>query len=91
VLLEGADMSCKLCLSQNQRTFNGETAIHFLGLEGLQKPIVWVFPKLLVCLDCGFAEFAVPEKELRVLLKGTAVEGAVVLEDGRSEKCSRAN
>jgi hypothetical protein len=47
-------------------------AIHFLGLEALKKPIVWVFPELLVCLNCGNAEFAVPEIELRVLAKGDA-------------------
>ena len=72
-------MSCKSCQSQNQRNFNGEIAIHFPGLKGLDKPIVWVFPKLLVCLDCGFAEFTVPERELQVLEQGFPVEGAVVL------------
>ena len=50
--------------------FNGEIAIHFPGLEGLKKPIVWVFPKLLVCLDCGFTEFEIPEAELRQLVEG---------------------
>lgn len=40
------------------------------GLKGLDKPIVWVFPELLVCLDCGMAEFVVPEAELRVLAEG---------------------
>ena len=33
----------------------------------LTKPIVWVFPKVLVCLDCGFAEFAVPDEQLETL------------------------
>jgi hypothetical protein len=33
---------------------------------------VWVFPKLLVCLDCGFTEFAVPESELRQLVESAA-------------------
>jgi len=47
--------------------FNGEIAIHYPGLEGLDKPIVWVFPKLLVCLNCGFTEFAISETELRQL------------------------
>ena len=65
-------MSCKSCESENQRNLNGEIAIHFPGLEGLDKPIVWVFPKLLVCLDCGFTEFAIPESELRQLLGGYA-------------------
>jgi len=60
-------MSCKSCQSQNQRNLNGEIAIHFHGLKGLDKPIVWVFPKLLVCLNCGFTEFVIPDDELRVL------------------------
>jgi hypothetical protein len=63
-------MLCKSCQSQNGREFNGEIAIHSSGLKGLNKPIVWVFPKLLVCLDCGFTEFAIPETELCVLRDG---------------------
>jgi hypothetical protein len=38
--------------------------IHFSGLKYLDNPGVWVFPKLSVCLDCGYSHFAVPEKEL---------------------------
>ena len=67
-------MSCKSCLSEHQSKLNAEVAIHFPGLKGLDKPIVWVFPKLLVCLDCGVTEFSLPERELGVLVKGTAVE-----------------
>jgi len=63
-------MLCKSCRSENQRTLNGEIAIHVPGLDGLRKPIVWVFPKLLVCLNCGFTEFAIPEAELRQLAEG---------------------
>jgi hypothetical protein len=54
-------------------------------LKGLDKPIVWVFPKLAVCLHCGFTEFTLPERELKVLVHGTPVEGAVVL----AEKAAR--
>jgi len=72
-------MICKRCASENQCTFNGEIAIHFPMLKGLDKPIVWVFPKLAICLHCGFTEFNVPERELKVLVHGTPVEGAVVL------------
>src|SRR6202008_1322246 len=68
-------MSCRSCQSGHQSNLNGEIAIHFPGLSGLDKPIVWVFPKLLVCLDCGNAEFSVPESELRVLAKGDAAAG----------------
>ena len=77
-------MPCKSCESNNHRTFNGEIAIHFPGREGLDKPIVWVFPKLVVCLHCGFTEFTVPERELQVLERGTPVEGAVVLVEEHS-------
>jgi hypothetical protein len=60
-------MRCKSCGSQNVRVFKGEIAIHFPGLEGLNEPIVWVFPELHVCLDCGQTEFTVPDGDLRRL------------------------
>jgi hypothetical protein len=73
-------MACKRCDSDNQSTFNGEVAIHFPGLEGLDKPIVWAFPKRVVCLHCGLTEFTLPERELQVLEEGSPVEGAVLAE-----------
>jgi hypothetical protein len=74
----GEYQRCKQCSSQSQKEFNGELAIHFIGLKGLEKPIVWVFPKLHVCLSCGSTEFTVPERDLRVLAEGVAVDGALV-------------
>jgi hypothetical protein len=65
-------MPCKSCGSLNQSKFCGETAIHFPGLKNIDKHVVWIFPELVVCLDCGTAEFAVPEAELRLLAKGDA-------------------
>ena len=65
-------MVCKQCSSDNQSSFTSEVAIHFPGLKGLDKPVVWVFPKHVVSLKCGFTQFTVPEKELRVLVQGTA-------------------
>jgi hypothetical protein len=67
-------MACKRCASDRQGSFNGEIALHFPGLEGLDKPIVWVFPKVVVCLRCGLAEFIVPEGELVVLGQNAAAE-----------------
>jgi hypothetical protein len=58
-------MSCKSCKSEHQSNLSAEVAIHFPGLRGLDEPRVLVFPKLVVCLDCGLAEFEVPETELR--------------------------
>jgi hypothetical protein len=69
-------MACNKCSSENQSTFNSEVAVHFPGLKGLDKPIVWVFPKLAICLDCGFTEFTVPESETRVLREGIGTSTA---------------
>jgi len=55
--------TCKFCSSEKQHSFHGEVALHFRGLDGLNKPIVWVFPEVLVCLNCSFAEFEVPEEQ----------------------------
>lgn len=62
-------MPCKSCGSHQQSRFNAEVAFHFPGLEHLNKPVVFVFPELFVCLNCGKAEFVVPDNELRALGK----------------------
>ena len=46
--------------------------IHFPGLKNIDKPAVWVFAEVVVCLDCGTAKFAVPEEELHQLAKEDA-------------------
>lgn len=83
-----SETACKVC-GHIQKAFGGEVAIHFPGLACLDKPIVWAFPQLLICLDCGFAEFTVPERELKVLRTGAAVEGAVV-SSGESSRRKKA-
>ena len=83
-------MTCKRCGSDGQSVFNGEVAIHFPGPKGLDKPIVWAFPKLAVCLECGYTKFIVPERELSVLVHGTPVEGAIVLAAGTRRKAVAA-
>jgi hypothetical protein len=86
---EADSPSCTSCQSEDQKTFTAEIAIHFPGIEGLNKPIVWVFPKTSVCLDCGIAQFTLPEKELEVLRTGAPVEGAAVWLESRDEKSGR--
>lgn len=69
-------MPCKSCGSVRQKKFIGETGIRSPGPEHIDEPTVWVFPELVVCLDCGMAEFVVPEAELRLLAKrGAAAAG----------------
>ena len=60
-------MVCLSCASSNQADFGAEINIHFPGLRNIDRPTVWAFPKLLVCLDCGFSRFTLPETELRLL------------------------
>jgi hypothetical protein len=75
-------MPCTSCGSNNLSKFWGEIAIHFPGMKDLDKPVVWVFPELVVCLDCGIAQFAVPEAELDQLKKGNAAERPPKKSDG---------
>jgi hypothetical protein len=63
----GIDMPCKSCGSIKQSKFTAEMAIHFPGLKNLDKPVVWVFTEIAICLVCGTAEFTLPESELRRL------------------------
>jgi hypothetical protein len=69
-------MPCKSCGSVNQKKLSAEMGIHSPGLKNIDKPVVWVFPELVVCLDCGNSEFAVPEDDLRLLAKDDAAAGS---------------
>jgi hypothetical protein len=50
--------------------FDAEIAIHFPGREGLDKPLVFVHPKLTVCLNCGQVEFLLSTEEVEQLKDG---------------------
>jgi hypothetical protein len=41
-------------------------------VKGVDRPGVMAFPTLVVCLDCGFSEFAIPQAELHLLRKQEA-------------------
>ena len=62
-------MSCTLCTSGRQAEFATEVNIHLPGLTNADKPGIFVFPKLLVCLNCGFSGFMTPASELAVLAR----------------------
>ena len=55
--------------------FTAEIALHFKGLKNIDKPHVFIFPELIVCLDCGIAEFVVSDKELSQLKDSRAASG----------------
>jgi hypothetical protein len=41
--------------------------VHPRGLKNLGNPGVWIFPKLSVCLGCGYSWFTFPKTELLLL------------------------
>lgn len=59
-------MPCTSCRSKNLRRFKGQIAIRYPGLEKADGPPVWVFPELVLCLDCDNALFTVPGASLRL-------------------------
>jgi hypothetical protein len=71
-------MSCKQCDSEQTKTFPAEVAIRFAGVNSLEKPIVFVFANLVVCLRCGLTEFRVPANELSVLVTGNPVPEVMI-------------
>jgi DNA-binding CsgD family transcriptional regulator len=60
-------MACGRCGSHHQREFSAEIYIHLLYPRDSNTPPILAFPKLLVCLYCGFTSFTVPEGQLRLL------------------------
>jgi len=64
--------SCQFCGSDNLAEFAAEMIIHFSGLKNLDKPGIMVFPRLLVCLDCGISCFTAPKSALALLAQDTA-------------------
>jgi len=60
-------MRCQRCASHTVNEFSAELAIHFPGWDSLEKPVVWAFPKLMVCLGCGLVEFELPPEKLAQL------------------------
>jgi len=64
-------MSCSSCGLGNQIVFSAEMIVHLVGLKNLDNPGLWLFPKLLVCLDCGNARFNISKTDLASLVGGT--------------------
>lgn len=65
-------MSCPACASLNEREFTAEIMIHSSGPVRVDNPGVLAFPKIAVCMDCGFSRFTTTEAQLRLLGKRMA-------------------
>jgi hypothetical protein len=64
-------MHCSCCASDIQAEFTAEINIHFSDLRNIDSPGLLIFPKLLVCLECGLSSFTTPENELALLAMGS--------------------
>ena len=62
-------MGCSSCASANLTKFTSETMIHPTGFKNAANPGILVFPKLLVCFECGVSQFTLSEADLRQLGK----------------------
>jgi hypothetical protein len=56
--------NCAFCGSTNQRMFAAEANIHFPGLRGIDTGSIFIFPRFLICLDCGQLESTLSNNEL---------------------------
>ena len=54
---------CPACHSVNRRDFTAEINIHFPGMKGIDIPTVLLCSTVLVCVECGMAQFLIPEAE----------------------------
>ena len=73
---------CNACPSFELIEISSEVCLHFPGLKGLKVEPIFVYPKIVVCTECGFVQLRlsdrelekvkVPEAELRLLQKGKA-------------------
>ena len=70
-------MPCRSCQSKNLSVFPAEINIHFPGFEGLDRPTVWAFPHLLVCMDCRVTQFTLSRDRVRELSESDSRPNAV--------------
>ncbi len=63
-------MACRSCGSENPTKFGSEINVHFPGRIGLDRNAVLVFPKLEICIKCGFTQFKLLDSELCLLREG---------------------
>jgi hypothetical protein len=61
-------------MSNNQAVFPAEVNIHIPGQSHAGARGVFVFPKLLVCLSCGFSSFTTMQSKLLLLANVASTE-----------------
>lgn len=70
--MEGKSSACKAFASVNVIELATETYLHFRGLRGLSVEPIFLFPKTVVCLDCGFMWSILAQQEIEQVRRGSA-------------------
>ena len=79
-------MSCTRCLSLHETELNAEMNFHLRGLVNVDDPGIFVFPKVLVCLDCGLSEFVIEKGELAHIGEKSITRGVLGAKSIRTMK-----
>jgi hypothetical protein len=58
---------CPQFVSGNQVEFSAEIMVHRDALKNVNNSDVMLFPRVLVCMACGFSQFTVPKPEIMLL------------------------
>jgi hypothetical protein len=66
---------CGVCASSNILELVAESCLHFPGLNGLKVEPIFVFPKIVVCADCGFVQSRLSDRELEKVRGGAGKLG----------------
>jgi len=66
---------CQSCSSSNLLALDAEICLHSPGLNGLKKTPQFIFPKVLVCLECGLMQGSLAAAELSLTQNLRQVSG----------------
>jgi hypothetical protein len=58
---------CPVCRSSKLNTHKAEITLVLPKLENLRKPPLFLHADAVVCSECGFAQFSVPESQRKSL------------------------
>jgi hypothetical protein len=50
-----------------RRSIGGKVNIYFRWLKALNKPAIFIFPKLVVCPGCGLTQFKLEGQQVELL------------------------
>jgi hypothetical protein len=73
----GSISQCNACKSANLIEAIGETCVHLPGLNGLKADPLIVYPKMLICFDCGSIQSSLSDGELEKVKQMAAKVKAV--------------